>query len=180
MTPPRWIVDDGPVNDLASVIDPATVSTWPAGELLVAEATDRAGDQSLPRRALLDARADGRRVFEPLGVPMNSPAAEVLFAHLRVGPRSAQSGNLAEDQAIALAITTHHDAMLVLREKRAALTALAELGPGRVAHAFDLWIYLRDHARITQTDFDRLCQATKAADQGLPGIPWRIKKSPAP
>ncbi len=65
--------------------------------------------------------------------------------------------------------------IFVTLDKRAAMLALAELGRGRVAHAFDLWLHLRDSGLVDSTVFDALCQRTKRSDGALPGIPLRCR-----
>jgi hypothetical protein len=59
-------------------------------------------------------------------------------------------------------------------DKRASLTALAELGRSRVAHPFDLWIELLEHEAISLADFEHLCRRTKNHDSGLRRMPGRV------
>jgi len=50
--------------------------------------------------------------------------------------------NRAEHEAIAWALIHGPESVFVTADKRASLTALAELGRGRVCHPFDLWLEL--------------------------------------
>lgn len=97
----------------------------------------------------------------------------ILYEHLRQPVES--SANLAENQAIAWALAERDDAVLVTVDKRAAVLALAELGRSRVAHAFDLWMQLRDECNISTEEYDELCDATLRADQSLKVLPIRCR-----
>jgi hypothetical protein len=171
----RWILDDGPLGLLAETVGSGPLATWPAGELLVAEQTaaDAAGDNSGRRSALLAIRSSGKPVIDVFRVPLGSEAARILYDHL--GRGSDDTEDRAEREAIAWAIAVDAEAIFVTLDKRAALTALAELGRCRVAHPFDLWIHLRQVGRLTDPQFVDLCERTVRRDDGLPGAPWRIR-----
>jgi hypothetical protein len=64
----------------------------------------------------------------------------------------------------------------VTSDRRATVTALAELGIGRVAHPFDLWLHLRASRGLSEAGFQRLCQAILAIDQGLRRMPARVSQ----
>ncbi|MBI4700345.1 MAG: hypothetical protein HY744_04105 [Deltaproteobacteria bacterium] len=162
---------------LAETIAPAAPASWPPGELFVAEQTqaDVAHDKSGRRVALLAVRTDRKPVIDVLRVPLGSPAARILYDHL--GRGSDDTEGRAERQAIAWAIDIGTDAIFVTHDKRAALTALAELGRCRVAHTFDLWMHLHASGRVTDDEYGRLCERTAKRDDGLPGVPWRIKSA---
>ncbi len=53
------------------------------------------------------------------------------------------------------------------------LLALAELGCGRVAHSYDLWLYLRGEGLLDENQFYRLCEAARKNDQSA--IPLRCR-----
>jgi hypothetical protein len=171
----RWILDDGPFDCMARVLEPERVSGWKPGWLLVAPTTAKDAAQSEPRRALLEARSRDRdqevigsfEIFHGTG----DPAAGIL-AELHGGSESTD--DLAERESIAWALTHDPDAVLVTGDKRAALTALAELGRGRVAHPFELWIELLEAELIDRDGFEELCRWTKNADQGLTRTPGRV------
>lgn len=163
-----WLVDDGPLEDLARVIAGRSLADWPKGEFWVA--TQTSDDAKFQREKLLAAAGSPFNVFE---VEVGSEAADVLYTHLRAG--SSGTADLAEHQGIAWALTEAMEACFVSRDKRALSIALAELGLGRVAHAFDLWIHLRDNELVTQDEFNELCKRTLNADQGLPGLPIRCR-----
>ena len=99
------------------------------------------------------------------------PAAEVFF-QLHEDP--AATTDRAEHESIAWAQVHGEDTVFVCADRRAALTALAELGRARVAHPFDLWIDLRDRAWLTGSEFAALCTLTRKHDQGLPRLPGRV------
>jgi len=161
-----WIIDDGPLDQLALTLPPLATASWPKGRFVVAEATRTAAKGK--RKELLDGSPD---TFDTCEIKVGSAAFHVLYGHLRLpwGPVA----NAAEYQAIAWAIAQRQDAILVTLDKRAAMLGLAELGKGRVAHAFDLWLHLRDAGLVTKEQFTALCEATKRSDQALPGIPLR-------
>lgn len=172
-----WIIDDGPFGNLAQSFSATVLASWKRTRLIVAKATADAVDQdgSGNRRALLGPD-DGDQPFEIIDIQLDDPAAEILFNHLR---RDMGGGaDLAEHQAIAWALVHSPEAVFVCQDKRAALIALAELGRGRVAHPFDLWLHLRDEGEISDGQFDDLCERTRRVDQALPGIPWRIQNPP--
>jgi hypothetical protein len=168
-----WILDDRPFGLLAQVVDEQRVSGWPGLLLLVADATVRAldSDRSLRRRSLYGC-SDEASPFRRFAVAIDDPAADVLYKHLRKG--HIDDGSLAEHEAVAWALVHEVEAVFVSCDQHAVLTALAELGRGRVAHPFDFWQYLRDAGLLSAAEFDSLCTKTLAADGALPGIPWRF------
>jgi hypothetical protein len=170
-----WIIDDGPLDWLARQVEPVEVAKWPPDRFFVAEATALAA-----RRDALESMAANRRLalleqsglsIRTFDVQVPSDAARILYEHL--SHPSGTATNLAENQAIAWALTERQEAVLVTVDKRAAMLALAELGRGRVAHAFDLWIELRQNDLISNDQFQHLCNATRAADQSLNSLPVR-------
>jgi hypothetical protein len=168
-----WILDDRPFGLLAQVADAARVRAWAGLRLLIPEATIRQldNDRSGRRRGLYGASEEASP-FGRVEVRIGDPAAEILYGHLRDGFK--EEASLAEHEAVAWALTHAEDSVFVCCDRRAVLTALAELGRGRVAHPFDLWLLLRDLGLVAPEEFDALCRSTAAADTGLPGIPWRI------
>lgn len=55
--------------------------------------------------------------------------------------------------------------------------ALAELGCGRVAHPYDVWIDLLSRQWLTPEEFRRLCEKSKAHLKDLsPRIPDRVNR----
>ncbi len=157
---PRWIVDDGPLDDLAMVVGPDAVAAWPEGTFFVADATR---DKARGRRRTLLAAAPDR--FSVCRITMGSPASATLYGHLRAGV--SDDKNLAEHEAIAWALHNAADAIFVARDKGAAFQALAELGRGGAAHPADLWIWLRDEGHITPAQFEALCERTRKGDQSV-------------
>lgn len=167
----RWILDDGPFGHLATVIDPQEKTHWQADVLLVAGTTAAAA--SVTSKALLNLRVGEEplvAVFE-IRVGSNDPAEQVL---IELHPDTSSTTNLAEYESIAWAQEHGLDAVFVCADKRASLTALAELGRGRVAHPFDLWLDLRERSWLSLPAFERLCRMTREHDQGLPRMPRRI------
>lgn len=143
---PTWILDDGPFGDLARFVDVEEVERWPGGQLYIAEQTVLEAPVGSNRRALLDADPSP---FQSFSITMGSPASDIIYNHLRRTAGRA-TANLAEHQSIAWAISERPDAIFVVVDRKATILALAELGCGRVAHAHDLWLYLRDETLIDQ------------------------------
>jgi hypothetical protein len=108
---------------------------------------------------------------------MDSEASEILYSHL--SQPTGTNTNLAENEAIAWALVKRNDAIFVTVDKRAALLALAELGCGRVAHAFDLWLHLREQDLISPDQLVQLCEDTKKSDQSLNNLPLRCQATAA-
>ncbi len=171
----RWILDDGPFDDLATT-KPANLGTYSTGLLLIAPTTEREASRSSARKRLLEAeRSGGEQVFQVFDVLLaeGDPVGET-FLELHGGERTPT--NRAEMEAIAWALHEARDAVFVTADLRASMTALAELGRGRVAHPFDLWIELLQAEALTPADFEALCTRTWRKDQGLVRIPSRIQK----
>jgi len=155
---PVWILDDGPLNTLATVVGSDDVSSWPKGRFKVADATWRSATGR--REDLLAARPSPFSVFS---VDMGSDAAEVLYEQLRQPTKSDK--NLAEHESIAWALAECPEAVLVTRDKRAAFLALAELGRGGAAHPSELWLQLRETRLVTEEQFKELCAETSRREQ---------------
>jgi hypothetical protein len=102
-----------------------------------------------------------------------TPAAEILLNYLRRSETHA-TRDLGEDESIAYCMTDGPETVFVTLDKQAAFTALAELGPGRVATPFDLWAWLVEQRLITNEDRQQLDSDTLRNDVRLPGIPRRL------
>ena len=167
----RWILDDGPFGHLAKVVQHQGTAGWEGGALLVAATT--AALATPPSQALLDLRAGDQPLIATFEIRLgaNDPAEQVL---IDLHPDSTATSDLAEHESIAWAQVHGLDAVFVCADRRAALTALAELGRGRVAHPFDVWLDLRQRGWLPPHLFARLCQLTRNHDQGLPRIPRRV------
>jgi hypothetical protein len=173
----RWILDDGPLDALASLPDLTTVSLYPAGSLCVAPATAESARQSESRTRLLDiAAANGGLLFDrPQIFLTDDDPVGAVYLDLRgegspLGP--------AECDAIAWASVHVEDAVVVMEDKRAAFMALAELGRSRVAHPFDLWIELLESGAVSTADFEHLCERSRRKDRDLLRRAWpeRIRR----
>lgn len=173
----RWLLDDGPFGHLAGVVASDMATRWRAGHLGIASQTARDHRERSPQgRALLDVRTGGgSSVIETASIRFGAedPAADVLAELHRDGVGTT---DLAERQAIAWLLVHGPDTVFVAADKRAALTALAELGVGRVGHAFDVWIDLLDRQWIDLDEFARLCERTRKHDQGLERMPDRVSE----
>jgi hypothetical protein len=172
----RWILDDGPFDTLAAHVEPSDPIGYPPGKLIAVPTTELEARQSSPRARFLEAASpEGGQVvevFDPL-VGGDDPAGEIF---LELHGEEGTATNRAEREAIAWALAHGTDAVLVLEDKRAALTALAELGRARVAHSFDLWIDLLDVGAVTPGEFQRLCKKTRGRDGGLNRMPSRVER----
>jgi len=123
---PTWIIDDGPFDLLAKVVDVNGLDAWPLGQFLVAQATADAAVER--RKALLDAHPTP---FVPFNVLDSSRAVEILFLHLRQPSKS--TANLAEHESIAWAIAERPDSIFVVFDKRAVVLALRQSRTGNQA-----------------------------------------------
>ncbi len=167
---PTWILDDGPFGLLAKFVRVEDLQSWPQDQLFVAEQTALDARPDAARNALLAADSSP---FQSFTVMMDTQAAQILFEHLRPTAGRA-TANLAEHQSIAWAICERQDAIFVVLDRKATSLALAELGCGRVAHAYDLWLYLLAERYIDQMQFENLCRATCNTDQS--SIPVRCQR----
>ena len=144
--------------------------------MLVAGTTARAAREiSELNRRLLQAKRRDRPivgVFE-IEVDPADPAFQILD---ELHSALLETKNLAEHESLAWALTHGRDAVLVAVDKRAVLTALAELGRGRVAHPFDVWIDFFTRHWITKGQFVHLCELTEKHDRGLSRRPGRISR----
>lgn len=162
-----WIIDDGPLGTLAAVVSAQSIAGWPSGHFKVADATVRSAEGG--RESLLGVRPSP---FDAFSVMMGSPAADILYGHLR--QPSITDKNLAEHQSIAWALSQCPNAVLVTGDKRAAFLALAELGRGGAAHPSELWLHLHEQGLVSSTQFEELCRQTSLREQ-CP-IPLRCQK----
>lgn len=174
----RWILDDGPLGYLAQLPNPVILRSCEPGELLVTGTTARsaANDNSGRRQALLALTyVDGPPVITVVNVTLgiDDPAAQILA---ELHPDESATIDLAEHESIAWAAAHGGDAVLVTSDRRATVTALAELGMGRVAHPFDLWLHLRRNRGLSPRDFQVLCESTRKGDQGLRRMPARVSE----
>jgi len=175
MNSPIWILDDGPIGVLAANIDISSVGSWPTGHFAVANQTyldAQPGDTCSRRDLILAESTSGERIFRKFEIQMGSTAAEILYNHFNANPRNTL--DLAELETMSWILAEDADAILVTFDKRAALTALAELGRLRVAHGNELWSHLFGVGLITKEQLKTLFVKSKAKDQGLPQqFPWQ-------
>ena len=167
-----WVVDDGPLGDLAYELDPDW--RWPAGTLHVVQAVAAAAslDKSGRRGAILAMSAAGDLSITVHAVVEGSAASDYLWGHLRTREKDA-TNNLGEHESIAwMRHDGPQDSVFVAKDKGAAFLALAELGPGRVATPFDLWTDLRARKLIETRTLEALVDRT-AKRAGL-SIPTRL------
>lgn len=174
----RWILDDGPLDYLASLADLSKLVSYPAGRLCVAPATAAAARQSESRSRLLSTpAADGGAIFHRFEIFLSDddPAAELL---LRLRGEEHTPVNLAECEAIAWAAVHAEDAVFVTQDKTPAYTALAVLGRAQVAHPFDLWLDLLDDGVVTTAEFEHLCERTRRKERhaALRRLPGRVTR----
>ncbi len=173
----NWLLDDGPLGHLASIVEIKQVDKWASGRISAASTTldsVRSSAGATRTAALINAPTyDGRLAVSECLVKHggDDPAAEIL---LQLHPDLGNTTNLAEREAMAWCLVHSDDAVFVTSDKRAALTALAELGCGRVAHPFDVWLDLLDLGWIKSEQFSKLCWLTRKHDQGLERMPSRV------
>lgn len=169
----HWILDDGPFGHLAKVCSRYGVVHWESRRLWVANTTAMAA--SPPSRQLLAAEVDNDPLVSTFEISLGAgdPAEQVL---VDLHPDISSTTDLAEHESIAWALVHDPEAVFVCADRRASLTALAELGRRRVAHPFDLWLDLRSVGWLSPGMFEDLCQLTYRHDQGLPRMPQRVSE----
>lgn len=172
----QWILDDGPFDTLADLAEPRNLRRYPPGKLVVAGQTTEDADGSRARVRLLEVETrEGDRLVDSFEIFLggDDPAGEIF---LQLLGEEQTTVNRAELESIAWVLAREdRDALFVTADKRAALTALAELGRSRVAHPFDLWIELLDQGAVETEEFQNLCERTKGKDQGLRRMPPRVE-----
>jgi len=122
----------------------------------------------------LNLKVDEVPVVEVHSAVTGSDAATTLWTHLRASSTLA-SRDLGEDESIALLIHELKDLVFVVLDRKAAMVALAELGPSRVASPFDYWDWLRAEGMVDETTFDKLSARVLKEDSGFPGRPVRFR-----
>lgn len=173
----HWVLDDGPFGLHARVVAPS--ETWPAGRLHVSEdvAANAHKDRSGRRQLWLAARNGSGPCVVVHAIVTGTDVGKMVYEHLRTNAANA-STDLGEDESVALCALELVDAVFVTMDKGAAYKALVELGVGRVASPFDLWIELRAEGLITEAEFVKLCEATAKGDSGIAGVPQRVTAKP--
>lgn len=165
-----WLLDDG-VIDILARCPGAIRDALRQEDLAIAEAT--AGDGSEERQRLIE---EAR--VKTLRVEVESPAENLLYGHFRSRSEYQRGStvNFAEHQAFALLLTEEKNRIFVTFDKGAAYLALLELGPGRVAHPFDLFFYLEQKRRLEPGAFGELLDKSRKKEQL--GPPWRLQATP--
>ncbi|MEZ4445864.1 MAG: hypothetical protein R3B72_42705 [Polyangiaceae bacterium] len=170
----KWVLDCGPLGHLARFHDDGW--EWPAAALHVTREVAREGlaSNSSYNQKLLAMETDaGEPCIAVHDIPVLSDAATMFATHLRPNAASA-TRNVGEDETIAFCAAMDTETIFVTADRTAAFVALSELGRGRVATPFDLWVHLRDTELISPAVFDSLCERTAKQLNVLPGKPWRL------
>lgn len=169
-----WMLDDGPFGILARMAGPSWA--WKPASFHLAESVVQGAalDKSGRRQALLAEQVGGEAVVVSHAVAAGSDAYATLWAHLRKSSALA-TRDLGEDESIALLAHELADLVFVVLDRKAAMVALAELGPGRVASPFDYWDWLRAEGVVDTAEFDQLCEQVLKDDSGFPGRPVRFR-----
>lgn len=166
----RWVLDNGPLVLLGRFARPAW--SWPPNTIEVVREVAEEAKKTPHGRRLLELETDGQSWVQVHDMSSAGPATEMLFGHLRCG--AASTKNLGEDASIAFCAIEAKDAVFVSLDNNATYTALAELGPGRVATPFDLWAALEGLGLIEAGVRDDLNNAVLRKRQNLPGVPKRF------
>ena len=111
----RWILDDGPFEHLARIVEDEDTTLWQADILLVAATTAAAAAPT--RQALLDLRVDGKPVVATFEICLGSgdPAEKVL---IELRPDTTSTVDLAEHESIAWAQVHGLDTVFVCADRR--------------------------------------------------------------
>jgi hypothetical protein len=169
----KWVLDDGPLGLLAQWF--CDDWRWPGTTLHVVDvvASAAGNDKSGRRAKLLSLSSEGEPSIAVHEIPADSAVAEMVIEHLRPD-QSSSTKDLGEDVSIAYCAVQDLEATFVTTDKGAAYLALAELGPGRVASPFDLWLWLAREGLVTTEVRDALNAATARKDGASPGVPRRF------
>lgn len=162
----QWIIDDGPLGLLVECLGEQGFQHTRDLTLFIAEQTSRDAQHRRPQTFINDCS-----ILHTFQILLGSQTSEILYRHLG-HTSSSETKNLAERQSIAWALAENTQAIFVSLDKRACVEALAELGRGRVAHAYDLWFELYAQEHITIQQFQSLCEKTRK-NQNLKNIPLR-------
>lgn len=170
----RFLVDDGPLNDLSEVFYSRPVS-FPEGVFLVTEPTAQDATQHRARKSFVDSEA-----CSIVKAPVLGEVAQIL-ARLRNLPRKkAPTADMAEHYAVAWLLSQEAaaDVAFVATDKRALTLGLLELGGAQVIHSFQLWIHLFLQGYFGYDDLEKLMGKTAKGDRSLPDRPWRMPPRP--
>jgi hypothetical protein len=167
----RLMLDNGPLGQLAKLARERW--SWPGATLHVAMAIAREGATGQLTRAFLERRDDtGQPWVQQHDLDIDSDAHRMY--HERLRPRSSHATkNIGEDASIALLAHELRDGVFVTMDGKAALSALVELGPGRVIAPFDCWRWLLEQGYI-DTDACRDLDSLTSRHMGLIGPPPRL------
>jgi hypothetical protein len=170
----RWLIDDGPLNDLAEVFRNRH-EIFPEGLFLVSQPTANESRQWPPRQDFVESPAC--RVFD---FKAQSQVGEILY-RLRDLPRNPRpTADLGEHYAIAWLLSEEAPpaVVFVATDKKALALALAELKGERVSHTYQLWLELYREGFFDYADLEKLLNKTWNSDSSLPKRPWRMPASP--
>ncbi len=168
----HWVLDVGPLSLLGRLAAPEWA--WPSGLLDVVREVEVEARKDWYCRELLDRAGDEGPWLRVCDMDAQGPAGLMLLDHLRPVAADA-TADLGEHASIAYCFCEAPDALFVTMDTRAAYLALAELGPGRVATPYDLWLDLRSAGLLTPETHTALNEATLKQRQNQPGLPLRLR-----
>lgn len=171
----RWVLDDGVLGIISSVLAASDLASWSCGHFLIAAQTKIDAALSQRREAITKAVSNTGEepVIASFDLAMGSESASILYSHFR-NPNATQTANLAEHQALSWLLTEDLEAVFVSLDKTALVLALSELGRTRAAYAYELWGWLLEKSFVGKEVFDELCRRTHKSSQSV-SIPWRCK-----
>jgi hypothetical protein len=163
------VLDDGPLQVLAKVVDLPTFRSWPSGMFAVSQPTFDAFVNA-PDNWQREFVASAGLLVVDIGMGQVN-ASTMLWNHLRRDYLAGDRADLAEHIAIAWIAQVCPHSKLVTNDQAAFFLAALELGSHRVLHPCDVWDWLHEQGLFTLEQRDR-ATAMVARNSNL-NVPFR-------
>lgn len=184
ITGPVWLLAVEPLKLLCS-IEILSLDSWLPGSLLVSEEvlSELFSDFDSGRARRARRFSELRRGDLPIigRIPVASDPGGRSDSTFRQGVDKSKMRFL--DQYLAWALRIQNEAADIAivcdgnrSHQRFAMKALAELGRGRVAHCFDLWLDLFQREWLNLAELAQLCEITRKQDKSNIRLPGRIAR----
>lgn len=171
----RWLLDDGPLNDLGDVFCQRT-DIFAPGSFLIAEPVAKEAERRISREAIVKSAACEVFTFE-----VNSKIGRIFRRLRSLNQKSTKpTADIGEHYAIAWLLSGEapEEVMFVATDKGALALALAELGNGHVTHSYQLWLSMFHEGLIDFDDLELLVDSTWKSEKSLPGRPFKMPTRP--